>query len=78
MGPVAFVGLVAPHMAMMLGAKRAKSQILVGGLVGVTLMVWADWFGQILIYPFNIAAGTLVAIMGSGYFLLLMMRSRFN
>ena len=78
MGPVAFVGLVAPHMAMMLGAKRAKSQILVGGLVGVTLMVWADWFGQVLIYPFNIAAGTLVAIMGSGYFLLLMMKSRFN
>lgn len=76
MGPVAFVGLVAPHMAMMLGAKRAKSQILVGGLVGVTLMVWADWFGQILIYPFNIAAGTLVAIMGSGYFLLLIVSTK--
>ncbi len=78
MGPVAFVGLVAPHMAMMLGAKKAKSQMLVSGLVGVTLMVWADWFGQVLIYPFNIAAGTLVAIMGSVYFLMLMMRSRFN
>ncbi|NOH97354.1 Fe(3+)-hydroxamate ABC transporter permease FhuB [Vibrio sp. 99-70-13A1] len=78
MGPVAFVGLVAPHMAMMLGAKRAKSQILISGLVGITLMIWADWFGQVMIYPFNIAAGTLVAIMGSGYFLLLMMRSRFS
>ncbi len=78
MGPVAFVGLVAPHMAMMLGAKKATPQLLTGGIIGITLMIWADWLGQIAIYPFNIAAGTLVSIMGSGYFLLLMMKSRFR
>ncbi|MGO2319596.1 MAG: iron chelate uptake ABC transporter family permease subunit, partial [Vibrio toranzoniae] len=78
MGPVAFVGLVAPHMAMMLGAKKATPQLLTGGVIGITLMIWADWLGQVAIYPFNIAAGTLVSIMGSGYFLLLMMKSRFR
>ena len=63
---------------MMLGAKKATPQLLTGGVIGITLMIWADWLGQVAIYPFNIAAGTLVSIMGSGYFLLLMMKSRFR
>ncbi|KJY84377.1 Fe3+-siderophore ABC transporter permease [Vibrio galatheae] len=77
-GPISFVGLVAPHMAMMLGARSIKQQLVVGGLVGAALMIWADWLGQIAVYPSQIAAGTLVAIIGSGYFLMLMMKSKFN
>ncbi|MBR9872987.1 MAG: Fe(3+)-hydroxamate ABC transporter permease FhuB [Vibrionaceae bacterium] len=77
-GPVAFVGLVAPHMAMMLGARKVKEQLLVGGLIGATLMLWADWLGQIAIYPSQVAAGTLVAIIGSAYFLFLMLKSKFS
>ncbi|MDG3392597.1 Fe(3+)-hydroxamate ABC transporter permease FhuB [Vibrio parahaemolyticus] len=77
-GPVSFVGLVAPHMAMMLGARKVKEQLFVGSLIGATLMVWADWLGQIAIYPSQIAAGTLVAIIGSTYFLFLMLKSKFQ
>ncbi|EHQ9270285.1 Fe(3+)-hydroxamate ABC transporter permease FhuB [Vibrio parahaemolyticus] len=77
-GPVSFVGLVAPHMAMMLGARKVKEQLFVGSLIGATLMVWADWLGQIAIYPSQIAAGTLVAIIGSTYFLFLMLKSKFR
>ncbi len=77
-GPISFVGLVAPHMTMMLGARRIKEQLVVGSLVGATLMIWADWVGQIAIYPSQIAAGTLVAILGSTYFLFLMLKSKFN
>ncbi len=77
-GPISFVGLVAPHMAMMLGARKVKQQLLVGSLIGATLMLWADWLGQIAIYPSQVAAGTLVAILGSSYFLLLMLKSKFN
>ncbi|KJJ56871.1 hypothetical protein VC77_13875 [Vibrio cholerae] len=51
MGPVSFVGLIAPHMAMMLGAQRAPSQLLLAALVGGTLMLWADWLGQALLFP---------------------------
>ncbi|HCM1078311.1 TPA: Fe(3+)-hydroxamate ABC transporter permease FhuB [Vibrio parahaemolyticus] len=77
-GPVSFVGLVAPHMAMMLGVRKVKEQVFVGSLIGATLMVWADWLGQIAIYPSQIAAGTLVAIIGSTYFLFLMLKSKFR
>ncbi|ENM5751422.1 Fe(3+)-hydroxamate ABC transporter permease FhuB [Vibrio mimicus] len=76
MGPVSFIGLIAPHMAMMLGAQRAPSQLLLAALVGGTLMLWADWLGQALLFPAQIAAGTLVAIIGGSYFLLLLLSQR--
>lgn len=75
-GPIAFIGLVAPHMAVLIGAQKIKSQLILSGLIGATLMVWADWLGQILIYPAQIAAGTLVAILGGSYFLCLMLLNR--
>lgn len=76
MGPVSFVGLIAPHMAMMLGAQQSKTQLLVASLVGASLMLWADWLGQVIVYPMQIAAGTLVAILGGSYFLLLLLVNR--
>lgn len=78
MGPVSFVGLVAPHMAILAGAQKAKYQLLIASLIGATLMLWADWLGQVILYPAQVAAGTLVAIIGSGYFLVLMMLQRFR
>ena len=75
-GPIAFIGLVAPHMAVLIGAQKIKSQLILSGLIGATLMVWADWLGLILIYPAQIAAGTLVAILGGSYFLCLMLLNR--
>ncbi len=76
MGPGSVGGLIAPHMAMMLGAQRAPSQLLLAALVGGTLMLWADWLGQALLFPAQIAAGTLVAIIGGSYFLLLLLSQR--
>ncbi|CAM3616072.1 Iron(3+)-hydroxamate import system permease protein FhuB [Vibrio aerogenes CECT 7868] len=76
MGPVAFVGLIAPHLAGLLGAHRVKQQLLLGSLIGGVAMVWANWLGQVLVYPAQIAAGTLVAILGALYFLGLLIYNR--
>lgn len=76
MGPVAFVGLVAPHMALMMGARTVKSQLFAAALLGGAIVSWADWLGQVLIYPAQIPAGTLAAILGAGYFLALLLGSR--
>lgn len=76
MGPVTFVGLVAPHMASLLGARRAETQIATGSLIGATLMLWADWIGQTALHPTQLAAGILVSIIGGCYFLALMIGSR--
>lgn len=76
MGPVAFVGLLAPHMAVMIGAKQARSQLIVASLMGGLLMLLADWLGQIILFPMQIAAGTVVSIIGGSYFLLLLIRGQ--
>lgn len=76
MGPVAFVGLVAPHMALMMGARTVKAQLFAAALLGGAIVSWADWLGQVLIYPAQIPAGTLAAILGAGYFLALLLGSR--
>lgn len=78
MGPVAFVGLLAPHMAVMLGAKQARSQLIVASLAGGLLMLIADWIGQTILFPMQVAAGTVVSIVGGSYFLILLIRGQRN
>lgn len=75
-GPIAFVGLVAPHMAILLGCRRVTAQMIVSVLVGMLLVGWSDMIGQILIAPVQIPAGTLASILGAGYFLLLLCSQR--
>lgn len=76
MGPVAFVGLLAPHMAVMLGAKQARAQLIVAALAGGLLMLIADWIGQSVLFPMQIAAGTVVSVVGGSYFLVLLIRGQ--
>ncbi|WP_164227671.1 iron chelate uptake ABC transporter family permease subunit, partial [Stenotrophomonas maltophilia] len=45
-GPLSFVGLIAPHLARMLGLARARVQIAGAALIGALVMVGADWVGR--------------------------------
>nr|WP_282437137.1 iron chelate uptake ABC transporter family permease subunit [Vibrio amylolyticus] len=76
MGPVGFLGLLAPHMAIMLSAKKAKEQLIVSMLLGAVLLLAANWLGQNLRYPAEIAAGMIVSVIGGSYFLLLLLKGR--
>ncbi len=76
MGPVGFVGLIAPHIAVLLGAKQARVQLWLSGLIGALLLLSADVIGQIVVHPAQIAAGVLVSIIGGVYFIFLLIRER--
>ncbi|WKY60492.1 Fe(3+)-hydroxamate ABC transporter permease FhuB [Vibrio sp. SNU_ST1] len=76
MGPVAFVGLLAPHIAAMVGARLIREQIILSFLIGAALMLFADWLGQVVVFPAQLAAGTLVSIIGGSYFIFLLLKSR--
>lgn len=75
-GPIAFVGLVAPHMALLLGCRTVSVQMIISVLIGMLLVSWADMIGQIIIAPAQIPAGTLASILGAGYFLFLLFGQR--
>ncbi|MGI3209786.1 Fe(3+)-hydroxamate ABC transporter permease FhuB [Roseovarius tibetensis] len=76
LGPVAFVGLLAPHAAVMLGARRVAAQALMAGGIGAILMIGSDWLGRMAMYPMQLPAGTVASVLGGGYFLYLLLRRR--
>ncbi|WP_425667549.1 Fe(3+)-hydroxamate ABC transporter permease FhuB [Vibrio tubiashii] len=73
-GPLSFIGLLAPHMARSLHQYRATPQMLTAALLGATIMVLADWIGRTLWFPWQFPAGLLASLIGGGYFLYLMRR----
>ncbi|AWQ49598.1 Fe(3+)-hydroxamate ABC transporter permease FhuB [Serratia marcescens] len=71
-GPLSFVGLMAPHMARMLGFRRALPQMVIAAVLGGLLMVFADWCGRMLLFPYQIPAGLLATFIGAPYFVYLL------
>ncbi|MQM39722.1 Iron(3+)-hydroxamate import system permease protein FhuB [wastewater metagenome] len=68
-GPLSFVGLLAPHMARLLGFARARAHLAGAALCGATLMVLADWVGRQLLFPQEVPAGLVASLLGGAYFM---------
>lgn len=68
-GPLTFVGLLAPHLARLAGFARARSHLLAAALVGALVMVAADALGRTLIYPRQIPTGLIATLIGAPYLL---------
>lgn len=73
-GPLSFVGLLAPHLANMLGARLPKQQLVGAALIGASVMMAADWLGRQLMFPYEIPAGLMATLLGGAYFMLMMRR----
>ncbi|KKN92139.1 hypothetical protein LCGC14_0211970 [marine sediment metagenome] len=76
LGPVAFLGLLAPHMAAMLGARCVRVQLLLSALLGAVLMLLSDWIGRTLIFPLQIPVGLVASVVCGSYFVYLLVRQR--
>jgi len=74
-GPLSFVGLLAPHLARYLGLTRALPQVLGAALLGAAVMVAADWLGRTVAFPRQIPAGLMAATIGGPYLLWLLRRT---
>ena len=74
-GPLSFVGLMIPHLATYFGAVNLNKQLPISMLFGAILMVMADWLGRYVIFPYEIPAGTIAAIIGGVYFMWLMRKT---
>ncbi|MFE3838517.1 Fe(3+)-hydroxamate ABC transporter permease FhuB [Pseudogemmobacter sonorensis] len=73
-GPLSFVGLMAPHLARELGLARALPQVAGAAMLGAALMVLADWLGRVVIFPWQIPAGLLAALTGAPFLIFLLSR----
>jgi len=71
-GPLSFVGLMAPHITRMMGFRRALPQLMMSALLGGMLLVVADWCGRMMMFPYQIPAGLLSTFIGAPYFVWLL------
>ena len=71
-GAIAFVGLIAPHMARRLVAPGFTGQAVMAALLGANLVMLADLVGRTLFLPLDLPAGIFVAVLGTPYFLYLL------
>ncbi|MEV8314547.1 iron ABC transporter permease [Streptomyces sp. NPDC059900] len=75
-GTIGFVGLVAPHAARALVGRRHARVVPVAILLGATLVCLADLLGRTVIAPTQMGAGLMTAVVGTPYFVYLLVRSR--
>ncbi|WP_328392861.1 iron ABC transporter permease [Streptomyces sp. NBC_00390] len=75
-GTIGFVGLVAPHAARALVGRQHVRVLPVAVLLGAVLVCTADLLGRTVIAPAQLGAGLLTAVIGTPYFLWLLVRSR--
>ncbi|MFB0769525.1 Fe(3+)-hydroxamate ABC transporter permease FhuB [Aeromonas salmonicida] len=68
-GPLSFVGLLAPHMAKLVGLVRARWHLLGAAASGALLMVSADWIGQQILFPQDVPVGLVSTLLGGAYFM---------
>ncbi len=74
-GPLGVVGLIAPHLARLIGFARGNHQLLASALIGGELMMLADWLGRIVIFPYQIPVGLFAALIGGPCLIALVQRS---
>lgn len=75
-GPIAFVGLVVPHVARFFSGVDYRWVIPYSGLIGALLMLLADVLGRVVVRPAELQVGIVMALVGGPVFVLLVRRFR--
>lgn len=74
-GNIGFIGLIAPHMLRLVGARDHRALIPGVVLLGGTLLLVADGLSRLVIEPRQLPVGVLTALLGVPLFLFLLYRS---
>jgi iron complex transport system permease protein len=75
-GPIAFVGLIVPHVGRWLVGPDYRWIIPTSALLGPSVVLLADVAGRVVAEPAEIQAGIMVAIIGGPFFIILARRRR--
>ncbi len=75
-GPVSFVGLMAPHLARMLGLRSAGAHLTGSVLVGALLLATADWLSRLMFFPYQMPVGLFASLIGGPYLIWTLVKNR--
>lgn len=75
-GPIAFVGLVVPHVARFLVGPDYRWVVPLSALLGPALLLAGDVVGRVIARPAEVEAGLVVAVVGAPVLVLLVRTSK--
>ncbi|EDP60709.1 iron chelate uptake ABC transporter family permease subunit [Vibrio sp. AND4] len=75
-GPIAFVGLLVPHIARKLVGTNHFVLLPVTATLGASLLLWSDVISRMVAFPAETPVGVITALIGSPFFIALAARSK--
>lgn len=75
-GPIAFIGLVVPHVARAITGPDYRWLVPYAGLLGGLMLVMADVVGRVVVRPGELQVGIVLAVFGAPFFIALVRRRK--
>lgn len=75
-GVIGFIGLVAPHLVRMTAGADLRGVLPLSAIVGAILLTCADTSARTLAVPAEVPVGIFTALLGSSFFLWLLVRGK--
>ncbi|MEM9653941.1 MAG: iron ABC transporter permease [Actinomycetota bacterium] len=75
-GPIAFVGLVVPHLSRLLVGVDHRKLLPFSALAGATLLVVSDVVGRVIARPTEVDVGIVTAFIGAPVFIWVIRRQK--
>ena len=73
-GGLAFVGLIAPHIASEIVGFKSRKSLIATALSGMIILSFADIISQMIIAPSSLPLGFVVAFIGAPYYIYLIQK----
>lgn len=70
-GPIAFVGLLAPHVSKAMFGTAFFARLLGSALLGSIFLLAADLIGRLVLFPREVTVGVVLAVIGGAFFVYL-------
>lgn len=64
-GPLTFVGLIAPHLVRLAGVRAVVPALLLSAGAGAAILVSADWAARVAAFPFQLPTGLVASLIGA-------------
>lgn len=75
-GPIAFVGLIIPHLCRLLVGTDHRWLIPFSAVTGAGLLIAADVIGRVIARPTEVQVGIVTALIGAPFFIWVVRRQR--
>jgi len=77
-GPIAFLGLIVPHVARFVTGPDYRFLMPYSALVGAIVLLLSDILGRVLARPGELQVGIVLAVIGGPFFIALVRRRRLS